>query len=205
MMHDAMTLADDGPVAIRYPRGRGAQRRRARGRHRDRRPQGPRSDSSRPCASSASARCSKLPRRRPTSWAPTASTSRCGTSRCCAPLDPVMLADAASHRARRHGRGRRPRRRHRHDDRRSRLRDRPFDPRRRARAADQVHAARSEVGQHPRPLRARRGGPDRDRSRSLRSPCCGPNGCCCAGCEPTMPRCSPRGATIPRSRSTRTG
>ena len=38
--------------------------------------------------------------------------------RCCAPLDPAMIADAAAHSCRRHVRGRRPRRRHRHDHRR---------------------------------------------------------------------------------------
>ena len=33
-----------------------------------------------------------------------------------------------------------------------------------------------------------------------RSPCCAPNGCSCAGHGPPMPRRSPPGATIPRSR-----
>ena len=62
MLHDAMSLADGGPVAIRYARGPGPQRRRARGRHRH---PGPRARARRRatsptrCASSPSASWSR--------------------------------------------------------------------------------------------------------------------------------------------------
>ncbi len=118
------------------PTRRGAQRDRARGRHGDRRPQGPRS--------AAADRVHHRRRQdarsggeggRPVG-APTVSRSRCGTRAAWRRSTPIMLADAASHPHVDHHRGRCARRRHRHDDRRPRLCDRPFDPRRRARVAD---------------------------------------------------------------------
>ena len=111
MMHDAMTLADAGPVAIRYPRGAARNVTEARGRHGDRRPQGPRSAAADRVHHRRRQDARRRRRRRPTSWAPTASRSRCGTRGAVAPLDPIMLADAACAPARDHHRGRCARRR----------------------------------------------------------------------------------------------
>ena len=90
MLHDAMTLADGGPVAIRYPRGAGPPGRRARGRRRHPRPRGSAAPTSRRrarCACWPSASWSRPPRRPPTHSPPRASTSRVWDVRCCAPLD----------------------------------------------------------------------------------------------------------------------
>ena len=78
--------------------------------------------------------------------------------RCCAPLDPTMIADAARHPLVVTVRGRHPRRRRRHDDRRPRaprLRRRPAAARRGARRPDAVHPAR-QARPHPGRARPRR-------------------------------------------------
>ena len=84
----------------------------------------PRATGRRACACWPSASWSRRPRRPPTSSPPRASTSTVWDVRCCAPLDADMLADAAAPPGRRDVRGRRPRRRHRHDDRRPHRRHR---------------------------------------------------------------------------------
>ena len=75
--------------------------------------------------------------------------------RCCAPLDSEMIAAAAAPRPGRHGRGRRPRRRHRHGDRRSRVGDRARHARGVARPAVPLHPPRRSAA-HLRPARTRR-------------------------------------------------
>ena len=94
MLHDAMELTD-GPVAIRWPKT--AARQEAPERHRPRaaRPAGCARATT--CASSRWARCSTPARRRPTGSPPTASSVTLWDARVVKPLDPEMLADAASH------------------------------------------------------------------------------------------------------------
>ncbi len=100
MMADAMLLADDGPVAIRYPRGRahqvaehevgsGLAARRVR-------------QSSDPASSACVIAIGKLvavAERAAAELADAGVDVTVWDARCCAPLDPVMLADAALHRA----------------------------------------------------------------------------------------------------------
>ena len=80
MLHDAMSLADEGPVAIRYPRGQARQV----GEHdvgvglRARRVRAA-ATARRACACWPSASSSPPPRRRPRSWPRKASSQRCGT------------------------------------------------------------------------------------------------------------------------------
>ena len=100
MLHDAMRLADDGPVAIRYPRGgarRSASTRSASGSRarRVRAADGPHGG----VPPRRSARCSSPPRRPPTALADRGVDATVWDVRCCAPLDEAMLADAAGHRA----------------------------------------------------------------------------------------------------------
>ena len=160
MLHDAMSLADGGPVAIRYPRGQARNvgehevgvgiRARARARRRRR------SDDARLRARHRQAR-RRRPRRPPTQLAAAGVEATVWDVRCCAPLDDDMLADAARHGAVVTCRGRRPRRRHRDGDR---------GPHRRPRARGVPvevlglptrfipHDGRPE--RHPRPARPRR-------------------------------------------------
>ena len=91
MLHDAMSLADDGPVAIRYPRGAARNVDRARGRRRAAAPANAcrhrrrrrRVHPRRRQAASASAE--KAADRRST---PTGIDATVWDVRCCAPLDP---------------------------------------------------------------------------------------------------------------------
>ena len=101
MLHDAMRLADGGPVAIRYPRGQA----RNVGEHevgvgirarRTRAAEGDPADGA--CACSPSAGSSRRPRRLPTCSTAGGVPTTVWDVRCCAPLDADMLADAARHR-----------------------------------------------------------------------------------------------------------
>ena len=156
MLHDAMRLADDGPVAIRYPKGTarqvgehevgsgcapaGVARRRRLGVH----PR--RSASSSAAPIKAAERAGRRPGSTPTVW----------DVRCCAPLDPTMIADAARHAPGGHRRGRRPRRRHRHDDRRpDRCRSRRACPSL-VLGLPTRFVPQGEARPHPRPARPRR-------------------------------------------------
>ena len=98
MLHDAMSLADGGPVAIRYPRGQARQV----AEHevgvgiRARRVRPPPTPSTSGSACWPSASSSRRPRRPPTRSPPTASRRRCGTcaaaprsTRRCSPTPPA--------------------------------------------------------------------------------------------------------------------
>jgi 1-deoxy-D-xylulose-5-phosphate synthase len=100
MMADAMILADDGPVAIRYPRGRARQvaehevgsglaARRVR-------------QAQDPASSACVIAIGKLvggAERAAAELAEAGVEVTVWDARCCAPLDPAMLADAALHKA----------------------------------------------------------------------------------------------------------
>jgi 1-deoxy-D-xylulose-5-phosphate synthase len=100
MMADAADLAEDGPVAIRYPRGRarqvgelevGSGLNGRRTRH-----------ANDPAASVCVIAIGKLvaaAERAADDLAASGIDVTVWDARCCAPLDPVMLADAAQHRA----------------------------------------------------------------------------------------------------------
>ena len=95
MLHDAVALVDDGPIAIRYARGAARQvgeHEVGEGLHARRRSQ-PMMPT---CASSPSARCSKPLRRLPRN-SPSGDPGDVWDARCCAPLDPDMIAAAAAH------------------------------------------------------------------------------------------------------------
>ena len=99
MLHDAMQLADEGPVAIRYPTGAARQV----GEHEvgvgPARPAGARGRRHRVCilADRQDGRRRREGRRRRSPRR--ASTVTVWDVRCCAPLDPAMIADAARHAA----------------------------------------------------------------------------------------------------------
>jgi 1-deoxy-D-xylulose-5-phosphate synthase len=101
MLHDAMTLADGGPVVLRYPRGQarqvgehdvgvGIKARRIRG------ADGPPGD--RVCVL-AVGKLVEAAERAAESLAADDIDVTVWDVRCCAPLDQTMLADAARHRA----------------------------------------------------------------------------------------------------------
>ncbi len=180
MLHDAMTLVEAGPVAIRYPRGAARQvtepevgsglaARKVRDPaathrvlHRDRQ------DAR---GGGEGGRSARRRRRR---------GHRVGSALLC-PTRPVDDRRRRLPRAPHHDRGRHPRRWDRHGDRRCGVLAATSTRGRRVRPADEVHPARSEVGEHPRPLRTRRRPASSPPSaiadrRGVRRP---PSGCCC--------------------------
>jgi 1-deoxy-D-xylulose-5-phosphate synthase len=99
MLHDAMSLADTGPVAIRYPRGAARQV----GEHEIGTGLRARCASA-PRASSGATRCVvAVGKMLETAEKAAERLAEAGVAvtvwdaRCCAPLDPAMIADAAAH------------------------------------------------------------------------------------------------------------
>ena len=98
MLHDAMSLADEGPVVIRYPRGTAHQvgeHEVGVGLHG---PQGASPASGSVCDPRHRQDGARPPRRPPPRLAETGVDATVWDVRCCAPLDPEMIADAAAHR-----------------------------------------------------------------------------------------------------------
>ena len=155
MLHDAVTLVDEGPVVIRYPKGsarqvdelqvgHGLQARRLR------------SGDDSVCIL-AVGKMVGAAEKAADQLAAAGIDATVWDVRCCAPLDPEMIADAARHAAVPHGRGRHPRRRHRDDRSRrhpSRLRRQPRPPGGASRRTHPVPPPR-QARPHPGQPRAR--------------------------------------------------
>ena len=200
------TLADDGPVGDPLPAGSRPAGDRARGRAPGSTPARCRRPTAATCASSPSARCSQRPTRPPTSWrADGIEVHGVGRPQLRRPARPGDARRRRVAHARGHDRGRRPRRRHRHDDRRPAA---PLDAPTRSSTCSGCRRKFIPQAKSERIL-ARFGldaaGLIATVANAERSPCCAPNGCSCAGHGPPTPRRSPPGATIPRSPGTRTG
>ena len=101
MLHDAMSLADGGPVAIRYARGQA----RNVGEHdvgvgiRARRTRAAAGDAADAVCILAIGRLLETAEKAADSLRAAGLPVSVWDVRCCAPLDPDMLADAAAHRA----------------------------------------------------------------------------------------------------------
>jgi 1-deoxy-D-xylulose-5-phosphate synthase len=100
MMADAAHLADDGPVAIRYPRGRARQVAELEvGSGLDARRIRQAGDPAKSACIIAIGRLVAAAERAADELAGSGFDVTLWDARCCAPLDPAMLADAARHRA----------------------------------------------------------------------------------------------------------
>jgi 1-deoxy-D-xylulose-5-phosphate synthase len=100
MMADAADLADDGPVAIRYPRGRARQVGELEvGSGLNARQIRPAADPANSVCIIAIGKLVAAAERAADDLAAAGIDVTMWDARCCAPLDPAMLADAAQHRA----------------------------------------------------------------------------------------------------------
>ncbi len=157
MLHDATSLADDGPVVIRYPRGA------ARQVSEHEVGVGLNGRKVRAAADAASSVCViAIGKMLETAEKAAAALADDGVDVTVWDAAFVCAARPADDRrrhsapARGHDRGRDPRRRHRDGDRHRGRSPRRVDPGDTTGPADEVPPARSEVEQHPCPLRARR-------------------------------------------------
>ena len=153
MLHDAMALADGGPVVLRYPRGQARQV----GEHEVgvgiRGPPDPRRRQPRRRAVCVLAigKLVEAAEKAAEALAADGIDVTVWDVRCCAPLDDGDARRRRRPPRRRDVRGRRPRRWHRDDDRRPHRCPRPRRAGRGARHADAVHRPRRPAGADPRP------------------------------------------------------
>ena len=99
MLHDAMSLADDGPVAIRYPRGAARQVSEHEvgvGLH-ARRVSPPRNETGASACIIGIGKMLETAEKAAARLADDGIAVTVWDARCCAPLDPDMIADAAAH------------------------------------------------------------------------------------------------------------